>query len=488
MKLKNLVLIIAVIAYTYLFYDQSAGINFLLFNVLIIVCLGIISPNLLVQRSWQVLSLGAIVSASLLVWHHSQLALFANIISIILLMGISYSPSTSLYISFFHGLASLSFPFFAKLIKNLIDVVNPQKQEAKSNFYLKSAMIYLVPVAVTFIFFVLYANASPVFADFFNFFQLNISVSKIIFGFVGWIWLTGFFEPTGSDKLTAWDAQKSNILTRIKAKVKQHIEILALKLEHKKGVVMLLMLNALLLCFNVIDLVFMFSKKGLPQDMTYSEYVHNGVNTLIFSILFAIVIILYYFRGNQNFYKNNRWLLGLAYVWIVQNGLLLLGIIYKNQLYIAEFGLTYKRIGVYVYLLMTSLGLITTFWKVKELKTAWFLLRTNTNLTYIILIISCFVNWDKLIAQNQANRQQKADVMYLIEIGDSVLPELQSLLNNPKVNLDLCANFGNYRYSDNPVSEREFIQDRIKIFKANYPRKDWQSWNYEEKRIFESLH
>jgi hypothetical protein len=284
-----------------------------------------------------------------------------------------------------------------------------------------------------------------------------------------------------------------DILTRIKLKIKRTFEITALKLEHKKGVIMLVMLNLLLLFFNIFDFSFILSGKKLPDGVDYSQYVHNGVNTLILSILLAIGIILFYFRANQNFYRNNQWLIRLTYLWILQNGLLLFGIIHKNQIYINEYGLTYKRIGVYVYLLLTCAGLLTTFWKVRYIKSVWFLLRKNTLIIYIVLIISCLINWDKLIAQNQINDAKNIDVMYLTNLSDTVLPELRSLLTNKKVNLEVQIkdytqqnnSTERYNYGSTPIiSQRKFIENQLKNFKENYPKKDWQSWNYDGFRVF----
>lgn len=493
MKLKNIFLFFSIIAYTCLFYNQSSGINYLIFNLLLVGFSGVINIAIIKNFHWQLASSGAIISASMIVLHNSELAVFANISSLILVSGIAYNPQTSLYVSAVHGLVSLIAPFFSNLIQYITDISNPKIPKSKGIFSLKTASIYVIPLTITLVFYALYASANPVFGNLIQIPEINISLNLVAFTFIGWIALSGFFYPTGDENLVAWDNSKTNILSRIKHKIKRTFEMTALKLEHKKGVIMLAMLNILLLIFNIFDLSFILSGKKLPDGLDYSQYVHNGVNTLIFSILLAIGIILYYFRANQNFYKNNQWLLRLTYLWILQNGLLLLGIIHKNQIYINEYGLTYKRIGVYVYLLLTFAGLLTTFWKVRHLKSVWFLLRKNTLIAYSVLIISCLVNWDRLIAQNQINVAKNIDVMYLTNLSDTVLPELQSLLTNKKVNLNVQIKdftYSNnsterYNYGSTPIiSQRKFIENQVKNFKENYVKKDWQSWNYDDFRVF----
>ena len=494
MKLKNIFLFFAIVAYSCLFYQQTAGINFLIFSSLLLVFSGVINPEILKNRNWQISALGSFLTALMIVWHHSQLAIIAHVTSMILVIGFTYAPASSIYVSALHGLLSMIIPYFTNSIQYLADLTDPKKPKARGVFSFKTASIYIIPLTITLVFYTLYASANPVFADLIKLPNINISLSLISFTFVGWIMLTGFFFPFGNPETIKWDNSKTDKLTRIKLKIKRHFDLIALKFENKKGVVLLIMLNVLLLFYLVFDFSFILSGKKLPDGMDYSKYVHEGVNTLIFSILLAIGIILYYFRANQNFYQKNQLLVRLTYCWIFLNGLLLLGIIHKNQIYIDQFGLTYKRIGVYIYLLMTLAGLLTTFWKVKELKTVWFLLRKNVWIAYIVLIISSLFNWDKAIAKYNINVAQTTDVIYLMNLSDTVLPELQSLLHNPKVNLSgqvndytVYGSIDGYERSTPIISQREFINRQIVRFKENYKKKDWQSWNYDDRRVFEEV-
>ena len=494
MKLKNIFLFFAIVAYSCLFYQQTAGINFLIFSSLLLVFSGVINPEILKNRNWQISALGSFLTALMIVWHHSQLAIVAHVTSMMLVIGFTYAPASSIYVSALHGLLSMIIPYFTHFIQFFADLTDPKKPKARGVFSFKTASVYIIPLTITLVFYTLYASANPVFADLINLPNINISFSLISFTFVGWIMLTGFFFPFGSPETIKWDNSKTDKLTRIRLKMKRHFDLIALKFENKKGVILLIMLNALLLFYLVFDFSFILSGKKLPDGMDYSKYVHEGVNTLIFSILLAIGIILYYFRANQNFYQKNQLLVRLTYCWIFLNGLLLVGIIHKNQIYIDQFGLTYKRIGVYIYLLMTLAGLITTFWKVKELKTVWFLLRRNVWIAYIVLIISSLLNWDRAIAKYNINVAHNTDVIYLMNLSDTVIPELQSLLHNPKVDLSgqvhdytIYGSIDGYERSTPIISQREFINRQITKFKENYKKKDWQSWNYDDRRVFEEV-
>lgn len=81
-----------------------------------------------------------------------------------------------------------------------------------------------------------------------------------------------------------------------------------------------------------------------------------------------------------------------------------------------------------------------------------------------------------------------------MNFSDTVLPELQSLLHNPKVNLSgqvndytIYGSIDGYERSTPIISQREFINRQITKFKENYKKKDWQSWNYDDKRVFEEV-
>jgi hypothetical protein len=85
--------------------------------------------------------------------------------------------------------------------------------------------------------------------------------------------------------------------------------------------------------------------------------------------------------------------------------------------------------------------------------------------------------------------------VYLMNLSDTVLPELQSLLNNPKVNLSVqvrdytdYSSINKYDGRFTPIiTQRDFIKNQVLRFKENYKEKDWQSWNYDDFRVFEGI-
>ena len=74
-------------------------------------------------------------------------------------------------------------------------------------------------------------------------------------------------------------------------------------------------------------------------------------------ILISIIISLYLFRGNQNFYKKSVLLKKLALAWLAQNVILAFSVGIRNVHYIEHYALAHKRIGVFFFLLATIIGL-----------------------------------------------------------------------------------------------------------------------------------
>ncbi|MBQ0787458.1 MAG: DUF4173 domain-containing protein, partial [Oceanihabitans sp.] len=77
------------------------------------------------------------------------------------------------------------------------------------------------------------------------------------------------------------------------------------------------------------------------------------------------------------------------------------------------------RIGVCIYLLLTLIGLITTFLKVFKIKNLWFLFRVNSQIAFLLLILFSLVNWDYSITKYNLENAPSLDLNYLINLSDN---------------------------------------------------------------------
>ena len=254
--------------------------------------------------------------------------------------------------------------------------------------------------------------------------------------------------------------------------------IMALRNENKTGIISLVLLNVLLLGINVIDIIYVWFGSNYNNDINFSEYVHEGTGLLIFSILLAMMLLLFFFRGNLNFYKRNKWLRYGAYAWLLQNSLLVISVLLRDYYYIAHDGLAYKRIGVLIFLVLVLTGLITVFIKIYQRKTAYYLLKVNAWIAIIMLVLCSCIHWDETIARyNLAKKETIAlDVKFLLTLSDKTLPLLQQnaeVLKNP-IKIPGSEGESLYRSSYTPL---ELFEKRKKEFAEQQGQYSWLSWN-----------
>ena len=133
---------------------------------------------------------------------------------------------------------------------------------------------------------------------------------------------------------------------------------------------------------------------GLPKGVTHSDFVHSGVGVIILSIVIATSLIMFLFRKEFATVKNNKVLSAFVYLWILQNVVMLSSTAFRNQIYIHDFNFTYKRIGVYVWLVLAVLGLLIMFWKIYKKQSNWYLIRTNVAVWFTVLVPVSYTHLD----------------------------------------------------------------------------------------------
>lgn len=255
--------------------------------------------------------------------------------------------------------------------------------------------------------------------------------------------------------------------------------IMALRNENTTGIISLVLLNILLLSINCIDVIYVWFGFQYKNDMNLSQYVHEGTGMLIFSIILAMVLVLFFFRGNLNFYERNKLLRFGAYALLVQNMVLVVSVLIRDYYYITHMGLAYKRIGVLFFLLLVLIGLITVFIKIQQVKTAYYLLRINAWFAIGILVVSACVHWDETIADYNLARKKNIplDIKFLLSLSDKTLPVLEA-------NSDVFDKYDNQRIDGegqylyrSQLSPKEVFENRKMYFLKTQNNYTWLSWN-----------
>jgi hypothetical protein len=136
---------------------------------------------------------------------------------------------------------------------------------------------------------------------------------------------------------------------------------------------------------------------------------------LIVSALLSIGILLFFFRKNLNHFSDNKRLRQISTIWICQNIFMLVSVGLRNMNYVSQYGLTYKRIGVFIFLIITGLALFFLFRKINLRKTFFYHVRTCGWSVFGTLLIAGFINWDLLIARYNVSPGVKEDYDYICQ-------------------------------------------------------------------------
>jgi hypothetical protein len=489
-KTKILSVVALATLFSYLFYEQKLGLNFLLFEIAALSILIYFKQINLAKTKTIFALLGFGLSIVSFVWNYSVFAFTMHVVFGIYLIGIiAYPKLKNHFNALLIGLTSALVSLY-EFTKSL----NASVKESNTVFKtIWKSKIYLLPIIIAIVFIAIYRNSSPQFNTFIDTIELY-SIDKIpnLFQYIDGHWLylfiVGFilssfiiFRTSLSDIINL-DLKMNEQLIRSKKSLYFDYKPNALQTEAKLGVVLLLILNCMLMVLNSIDIYWVwFNFKW--NGSILKQFVHEGTYLLLFSIILSIIIVLYYFRANQNFNPKLKWLKTLSYAWIAQNIVLCISVGIRNYWYIDYFNLAYKRIGVIIFLLITIYGLYTVYRKIKHKKSFSFLLSSNTYSVLCILLFFSLFNWDVIIAKYNFSNAHKAylHLEYMHTLGNKALPYLEKPLNELKT-LKLQQQV-RYRFDSTYITAEQYlrlIEEKKVAFLKVEERFDWRSWNYAE--------
>ncbi|NWJ52977.1 MAG: DUF4173 domain-containing protein [Bacteroidetes bacterium] len=454
-----------------LFWDQFWGLNILLLSIASGAIIFWFNPFAIVQRSVQLMLSANLLCAIGIFWHNSIFTHAIYIISFILLIGKSQFPFLTQL--FFLGIAGILNYFIClfkafKLISNKLTIIPGYKK------YHHWIIVITLPIIISSVFLILYYNANESFNKLtFQFFDWTYKYLK---SFIDLLSLPKFFFllfgfGIGASLLLRF---KNQLIEMVEKKLTDDIQrkswnsywgnssLTGMKNYYRMAIISFLMVNILLLIVNILDIThvwFNFKPSGVAE---LRQFVHTGTYILIFSVFIAIGIVLYFFYGNINFYKHNRWVKILAYVWIGQNMIMVVSVLVRNLYYVQLYGLAYKRLGVFFFLIATILALVFLIIKVKERKSIAYYLRTISITAYCVLLFVALFNWDICIASYNLNYNRKnLDTKFLLhELSDKTLPILWK-------NKDA--------FGDRNGEDYQYLLKRIQRFQKRKQSDTWKS-------------
>jgi len=449
-RLKILITIAGALLFNSLFWHEKVALNTALYDAFILTSIYFLYPAARQVAEVRWLTLGHLLCLAMIILHNTLLSKIAFAITLGLITGFAeYIHRSAWYAGGSVLLNGIFVP--ASLFESGSFTKRPTNGNLSVGKYLRFAII---PVILVIVFYFIYSSANGVLA------RITERITKSVVDFFTnffdfWSWSRFFFILAGL-YLTGWLLLKSKVeyfqkkeaphndqLTRVRFRNADRKYdffesltsgflgrfskgMLALKNLHLVGLISIILLNVLLLVINIIDINYLWLGFNFPEDVNLFEMIHEGTDLLIISILLAIAVLVVFFKGNLNFYSQNKWLKTGAYIWIIQNCILVISVFLRDYYYISQTGLAYKRIGVLFYLVLVLVGLASVAWKIHKKKTIYFLFRVNAWAVVIMLIASTTINWDEFIAAYNINRKDKIlmPVDYMVTLSNKAIPIL----------------------------------------------------------------
>jgi hypothetical protein len=493
-NLARIALVVLTVVYNFFFWEEKLGVNILIFTVLVFTALYFINKESFKKLNVIISCLGTFLLACFIVYNNSNFTKFIYFFSFTAAAGFIHQKElkalSSAMLTFF--LSNLALPY--NILEELKFAFGRYKHITA---VLRFTKLVILPLLVLVVFYAIYINANPIFAqassefwsytdNFFQYIFENFPISRFIFILFGIGLLMGILYNRNIGLMVKLEAKLKDYLVRkdpglFLPSLRLYKNAMALVNEYKTGIILLVLVNALILILNYIDIRYYWFGFEYYKGFDLKQFVHEGTYLLIYSILLSMAILLYLFRGKLNFYSKNNTLKYLAYLWIFQNAVMAISVGVRNYYYIYySHSLAYKRIGLIIFLTLVFIGLITLYFKIKNRTTFYNLFKVNSWAAYAVLLIAAGFNWGLIIAEFNFTNPDKDSIDYdfMVSLSDSAIPVLDS--NRELLEDRYVPGVWLNRTGDKALN---MLNQRITEFKEEQEGYTWLSWNYADEQV-----
>ncbi|MCD1116034.1 DUF4153 domain-containing protein [Chryseobacterium turcicum] len=405
---------LSTITFIVLFYNENVGLNLGILGVLYSVLTLIKTPERNRSKSFLLLFATSILSSMAFAWFGDFSSFLALVISLLLL---SFRSKNRRLKSLF--LVPVFVVTLFTFICRVFSFNEWLPKSENSGLGKKIFAFVFIPFVFVAIFFGIYATGSNHFASLFTDYELDINVWQIFcLGALGFFIAFNFFNFVVEKQIYKQNHFLDNDFKKEDTIQKQTFSFLDLDSERMGGVISFICLNVLLIFF-IITYNYEQFYEAVKSPNQLSEETHERVNAVIMSIIMAILVIMFYFKSNFNFDSKAGSLKIFAKIWIFLNAVLVLSAMLKNTEYITSYGFTYKRLGVYAFLLLSLIGLILTFYKIQFKKKNAFLFNSMSWCFYGMVLVCSFINWGGIITSQNMKRPDFAVNYHVVSINFS---------------------------------------------------------------------
>jgi hypothetical protein len=511
--IQKLLLPIGVVLFDWLFWRENGGVNMLVFTVFIVVAQLLMLPRHAPARRsgyfWLMVG-GSLFGGAMMAVYGSGVAALSCTVSLLLMLGYLNQPHLKLVLYALLTAANSVAQAWLRVLRNVRAPRNTGAGARRSWFY---GRLLLVPLVILGAFHLLFAVANPRYealssralAALGNWLAMllpDISFAHFLFFLLGFVVTAGAIVTVPVYVFADHESRFGEFIRRQRDRVAsfgvrrpdfgwKNTKALDLRKEFLAAVAVFGLVNVLLLAVNAIDINWLWFGFVPAKGFDLAQFVHEGTYVLIFSILLAMGIVLWFFRRNLNFYQPGLpWLRWGATVWVLQNAVLAVSVGLRNYYYILNSGIAYKRIGVCFFLLLVFFGLFTVLGKIWQRRSAYSLIRLNALAVYAVLLLLAAGNWEVWIAKyNLQTRFRNIDIGFLLDMPGRVLPELVAhraqLAQVPSLTIE--DEYGQAK-AISATDAQARIDAAVAAWKTHYSiNSDWQGFTYADWQAYQQL-
>lgn len=377
-----------------LFYEQDIGMNLPLAALTLVVTQFVFLPKLRKNKPW-LLNTSFIVILCLTLFYSVDVFKFTILL---FLLGINIYSVFSKKSTLGPGLLFSVATFISSPILNLATYERKQSKHTEENTPKPRSKLAVVSIVllIFIVFLGLYSLVNQTLGDILgNFFD------QFSFAFIGVLLLFSYalyaiIYPNKEFRTIFIEDDISNELTKEKGSVFESSIF-------RYTVICLVVLLSFVCCMDFYEIM-----NSSVQKQRYATYIHVAVGALFVSIVFIAVIVL--ILNRKRILEKSAGIFGLknlALIWLALNLFLIATVAIKNYQYIAAGGLTYKRIGVYYWLIACALLIAILMFKIVKDKSSWFAFNRMNWAAAIVLAVAAIIPADKLILNNNLARSEQ---------------------------------------------------------------------------------
>lgn len=202
-----------------------------------------------------------------------------------------------------------------------------------------------------------------------------------------------------------------------------------------RTVAILLVLNGLFFAANTVDAIYLWERGQLPVGVSQSQFVHQGVWSLISAVLLSAVVLTGLFQQSGPVVAA-RTVKGLSLVWVLQNVALISSVLLRLKMYVDQYQWSEQRVYVGFFLVLVSAGFALLAWRIVAGKGLNWLLFANGCAVFVLFFIVQFLDVAGWVAGSNVaawarDRRRTLDLDYLQELGAPAYPALVAAAQTP---------------------------------------------------------